>query len=193
MTTDMTTEMAADLAADMDSADDTTADYLWTRRQNLKLRALSNRLYQQDRARVHELREGAVKAASLIAGSVALANVVDQTTIQVCVSVIFAGTAASLVFGWGVKARDAARRAAEWTALDADIDEAGERTFTEANLDHWAARCSKLEAGEPSCNQGMWQDAFDRACRTLAMKPDLPGQNEDLRKFGFLWRSVIVP
>ena len=40
-------------------------DYLWNRRQALKVRALSNRLYQLERQRVMELREGLVKVASL--------------------------------------------------------------------------------------------------------------------------------
>lgn len=153
------------------AADDLFADYLWGRRMDLKLRALCNRLYQQDRWRIHEMREGAVKAASLLAGSVALARVLDQTTLQICLAIIFSGTAMSLVFGWSGKARDAARRAAEWSGLDHDIDAAGEHGFTEAQIDAWAARANKIESGEPAMHPGLHERAYLRACASLGMTP----------------------
>ena len=146
--------------------------YLWSRREALRLRALTNRLYQQDRWRILERREGLVKAASLIAGSVALTRVVDPGVVNGCIAVIFAGTAASLVFGWGQKARDAAKRASEWTALERDMEQKGERGFTEADLNTWAARANDVEAGEPAMNSVLFERAYQRACKSLGATPE---------------------
>ncbi len=150
---------------------DDNLQYLWDRRQALKLRALTNRLYQQERSRLLELREGLVKAASLIAGSVALSRVVDPQVVSLCVAAIFAGTSASLVFGWGAKSRDAMRRAVEWTSLERDIDAAGERGFTEAQLNTWSARACEIEVGEPAMNPGLHERAYGRACESLGLAP----------------------
>jgi|CXWL01.1.fsa_nt_gi hypothetical protein len=144
---------------------------LWNRRQALKLRALSNRLYQQDRWRLLERREGMVKVASLLAGSVALSRVLDPTVVNACVAVIFAGTSASLVFGWSAKARDASRRAADWTALERDIEAAGERQFTEQQLDAWTGRAAEIEAGEAGMNRALYERAYARACEALGLTP----------------------
>jgi hypothetical protein len=99
--------------------------YLCNRRLDLKVRILTNTLYQQERQRIMEWREGIVKAASLIAGSVAIWRIVDAQLVMACLAVIFCGTAGSLVFGWGAKARDAAKRAAEWIAIDDDVERSG--------------------------------------------------------------------
>lgn len=144
---------------------------LWHRRQALKLRALSNRLYQQDRGRLLEWREGMVKVASLLAGSVALSRVLDPAVVNACIAVIFAGTSASLVFGWSGKARDASRRAADWTALERDIEAAGERQFTEQQLDGWTAGAAQLEAGEASPSRTLYERAYSRACESLGLTP----------------------
>lgn len=144
---------------------------LWNRRQALKLRALSNRLYQQERGRLLEWREGAVKVASLMAGSVALSRVLDPAVVNACIAVIFAGTCASLVFGWSAKARDASRRAADWTVLERDIEAAGERQFTELNLDAWTARAAEIEAGEAGVSRTLHERTYTRACEALGLTP----------------------
>jgi hypothetical protein len=148
--------------------------YLWNRRQALKVRALTNRLYQQDRWRLFEWREGAVKAASLIAGSVALARVADQHVVNACLAAIFAGTSASLVFGWGAKARDASRRAAEWATLERDMEAQGERTFTKEHLNTWHARAADAEANEPALHPALFERAYLRACEALGVQPSQP-------------------
>jgi hypothetical protein len=145
--------------------------YLWNRRVDLRLRVLTNQLYQQDRQRRLELLEGAVKVLSLLAGSAALAKMADPMAVQVAAAVLFGANSASLVFGWGTRARDASRRASDWAALDHDIQAVGERTFTEAHLAAWSARCSVIETGEPAANAVLLERSMRRACAALGAKP----------------------
>lgn len=152
-------------------ATDIEHEYLHQRRFDVRLHVRMNRLYQQQRQSAMEAREGAVKVASLLAGSVALARVADPWAVQIAAAVIFAGTAASLVFGWGNKARDAARRSSDWTSLERDINAAGERTFTEDQLDEWAARCVEIEAAEPTQNARMLDAAYLKAAEGLGVEP----------------------
>ena len=135
-----------------------------------------------------EFREGLVKVASLIAGSVALARVLDPLVITWCIAVIFAGTAGSLVFGWGAKARDAAKRASEWVALDKDIEAAGERHFTEQQLNEWTARCNEVESSEPAANSLLLDECHRRACNALGSDAE-----SDNRRFRAWLRPVMIP
>lgn len=149
------------------AAHDPEWTYLHSVRHQLKMRVLMNRMYQQERARYMEMREGGVKVASLIAGSVTLAAVAAPDVVRACAAVIFAGTAASLVFGWANKSRDASRRAVEWIALDRDIAAAGERHFTEEQLNIWTARCNEIEAGEPAPNPVLLERCYRAAAAAL--------------------------
>ncbi len=163
-------------------------DYLCTKRAALRLRTLSNRLYQQERQRMMETREGLVKAASLLSGSVALASIAQKEVIQFAVAIITVGTVLSLVFGWGNKARDAAKRATEWANLDRDIEAQGERTFTEEMLGAWFARCNEIEATEPAQNAVLFEKSSRRACEALRHTPSEGGPS------GWRWRiPVVIP
>lgn len=157
-----------------DEPTDAEWTYLMERRAELKVRTLSNRLYQQERRRIFELREGWVKAASLVAGSVAIARIAHSDVVAYAGAVIFTGTAASLVFGWGTKGRDAAERSAQWAKLDQDIEHAGERDFKEQQLNAWAARCNEIEAGEPAPNPRLFARCEVRACASLGRVPHGP-------------------
>ena len=168
--------MEPDVAHTVASSSDVEWDYLHSRRCRVVLRALSNRLYQQDRARIMERREGLVKAASLVAGSFAFANVVDPAAVKVSAAVIFAGTALSLVFGWGNKARDSMKRVNDWVSLERDIEAAGERRFSEEQVDQWTARCNEIEAGEPASNERRFELAYLRACEALGQTPPEPAR-----------------
>ena len=95
---------------------------LWERRYEIKERALLNRMYQQERRRFYEGREGFIKAVSILAGSIAFANVADPAIIKWCAAFITGFSTASLVFGFGEKARDSVKRSAEWTQLERDIE-----------------------------------------------------------------------
>lgn len=161
-------------------------EYLCKRRYEIRVRSLSNRIYQQERCRHFEMREGGFKVASLVAGSAVLANAADPLLVTIAACVIFAGTAASLVFGWSRKARDAASRADQWIALDREIEAAGERGFTEAQLDGWAGRCNAIEAGEPAMHAVLFERAYRLALKALGGSATTEGP------IGFRWRPVVM-
>ena len=145
--------------------------YLWRRRNEIKVRTLTNRLYQQERQRIFELREGAVKAASIFASTVAFANLTHPEIIKWCAAVVSVGSIAALVFGFGNKARDSAKRSTEWTHLERDIDAAGQRDFTEAQLSQWESQANEIEAGEPAPHPGLLECCYQRACTSLGATP----------------------
>jgi hypothetical protein len=128
-------------------------------------------MYHQERQRIFELREGVVKATAILAGSIGFSKVADQAVIQWCAVAITFSSAASLVFGFGNKARDSAKRNVEWAQLERDIEAVGEREFTEEQINHWAARCNEIEAGEPALHPGLLERAYLRACDSLESQP----------------------
>lgn len=181
-------EVAAKPAeAAADPLADTEWHYLCDRRGHLRVHVLANRLYQQERQRVFELREGMVKVVSLVAGSVAFVRVADPQMLQVCSAVLVIATSAALVFGWGAKARDAAKRCADWTGLDRDIARTGERHFEERDLDEWQARCCEVESNEPAPNLVLWERSYGRACSSLGRNADKDGA-----PWGTRWRPPFL-
>jgi len=158
-----------------DSADDTVAqsqyDYLWGRRAAIKLRVLNNRLYHQERQRIFETREGAIKVISILAGSLIFSKLANPDIVLWGAAAVTVSSAVSLVFGFGSKARDSAKRSAEWTLLGRDIEQPGERDFTEVQLASWAARCNEIEVGEPMAHPGLWERCYQRACNSLGQTP----------------------
>jgi hypothetical protein len=145
--------------------------YLWDRRSDLRLRALMNRIYYQERQRIFEWRDGIVKVVAILAGSVSFANLANTEIIKFCVTAITVTSAASLVFGFGTKARDSARRSADWALLERDMERVGERNYTEEQLNEWTARCNEIEAGEPSSHPGLMERSYLRACAAMGSKP----------------------
>lgn len=146
-------------------------EYLHQRRFDVRLRAATNRIYQQRRAALMDMRERLVKASSLIAGSAAFVSVTHPDVIRIGALVIFAGSALSLVFGWGMKARDAADRASKWATLEGEIEAKGARGFAESDIDRWAASCSETERGEPAANRRLFERAYRQACQSLGASP----------------------
>lgn len=146
--------------------------YLCGRRHELLFKVQMNRRYQLGRQAAMEFREGLVKVCSLIAGSVAFAKVSNPDVVQVMAAIIFCGTAASMVWGWGNKSRDASRRASQWIGLLRDIQAAGERTFTEAQLDAWAAEANEIEMSEPPPNRRLLEQAHHDTEKQFQEKPD---------------------
>ena len=143
--------------------------YLWNKHHQLKLRVLANRIYQQERQRRFEFREGIIKAMSIIAGTVAFANVTNQNLLIIkwCLFLITAFNIFALVFGYGNKARDSGKRAVDWTLLERDMEIVGERDFTESQLNQWIARCNEIEAGEPASHHVLMEICTERACNSL--------------------------
>lgn len=151
------------------------SQHLWQSRYDIKIRALMNRLYYQERQRIFEAREGMVRAASILAGSVAFAKIADPAVVQWCAALITVGSTLSLVFGYGNKARDSVKRSTEWAQLERDIDQVGERDFTEAQINQWRARANDLEAGEPAAHRVLLERCYERAVEALG------GKAEDIR------------
>jgi len=145
----------------------TDAEYLWQRRHDIKVRALTNRIYYQERQRIFEWRESFIKAASILAGSIAFAKISSPEIIQWCTAFITAASTASLVFGYGNKARDSVKRSAEWAQLERDIEQVGERGFTEDHINHWFARANDIEAGEPAAHRILFERCYERAVEAL--------------------------
>ncbi|MDD5322754.1 MAG: hypothetical protein PHD43_19510 [Methylococcales bacterium] len=148
-------------------------DYLWQRRYDVKVRALMNRMYYQERQRIFEWREGFIKAASILAGSIAFANVTDPEIIKWCAVFITAASTFSLVFGYGNKARDSVKRSAEWAQLERDIEQVGERDFTEENINQWFARANDIEAGEPAAHRILLERSYERAVEILGGEAEI--------------------
>jgi hypothetical protein len=92
---------------------ETINEYLWQKRYDIKVRALTNRICYQERGRLFEFREGFIKAASIVAGSVALARVAEPEIIQLCAAFITFTSTLSLAFGYGQKARESIKFSAE--------------------------------------------------------------------------------
>ncbi len=149
----------------------TDFEYLFNRRCDIRQRALANRIYYQERQRIFELREGFIKVVSILAGSYAFAKMADPAIVGWCAIAITTSSAASLVFGFGTKARDSAKRAAEWVMLERDIELPGERNFTEDQLSLWASRCNEIEAGEPAAHPALLERANKRACEAMGSNP----------------------
>jgi hypothetical protein len=146
-------------------------DYLSNRRSDIRLRALMNRMYYQERQSIFEFRDGAAKAISLISGSIAFANVANPMIVKWAAAAVTITGIASLVFGFGNKARESAKRSAEWALLERDMESTGERDFTEQDLNDWAARCNEIEAGEPAPHPGLLERCYLRACAALGSTP----------------------
>jgi hypothetical protein len=146
---------------------ETINEYLWQKRYDIKVRALTNRIYYQERGRLFEFREGFIKATSIVAGSVALARVAEPEIIQLCAAFITFASTLSLVFGYGQKARDSIKFSAEWALLEREIDQAGERDFTEHQINTWFARANEIEASEPSAHKRLLKRCHQRAVTAL--------------------------
>jgi hypothetical protein len=152
--------------------------YLWDRRASIRVRALMSRFYYQERQRIFETREGVVRAISILGGSLAFTKLfgadakwLNLDVQQWCAAIITATGAGSLVFGFGTKARDSAKRSAEWAMLERDIEMTGERDFTEADINKWAGRCNEIEASAPSLHPVLQEKCYLRACASLGNKP----------------------
>lgn len=169
-------------------APDPESSYLWDRRSNVRLRALANRLYQQERQKHMEWREGLVKVASIVLGSVAFAKVADADALRWLGALVFAASMASLVFGWGNKSRDAGRRQAEWAGLEREIEAAGERGFTEEQVAAWFARANEIEATEPASNHLLFERCYRRACEITGVPP-----NQTVPKPAAWKPTVVLP
>ena len=131
------------------TTDDEGADYLWKRRDVLFHRAQLSSLYHRSRERFFDVADRTSKFATLLSGSAALASITDDG-VRVWLLVAVAITSAlSLAFAFAERARRHADLATKWTLLEADMERAGEREFTDEMLNDWSARRAEIEATEP--------------------------------------------
>lgn len=168
-------------------------DYLWGRRSAIQLRALMCRYYYQERQRIFETREGIIRVIAILGGSVAFsklfgegAKLLTLDLQQWCAALITATSAGSLVFGFGNKARDSAKRSAEWALLERDIELVGQRDFTEADINKWAGRCNEIDASAPAMHPRLKEECYLRACASMGSTPQ---GKADLS----WWRRVCPP
>lgn len=145
----------------------------------IHVRAYANRLYQQDRWRILERRENVVKAASVVLGTAAFADIKgffgqNSELLAVLLLLFVVVNAVALVFQWGAKSRDAAKRSAEWTLLVREMEKAGAAECGPEHLNLWRSRCAEIESGEPSANEYLKWRAIDRACETLDAEKIVP-------------------
>lgn len=168
-------------------------DYYWARRNDVMVRALTNRFYQQERQRKMEFREAAIKIVALVSGSASFATLPALTSIgphlpAIAGAVVVVATTCSMVFGFASKARDAAKRATEWAMLDRDIHSIGPQIFTADQVNSWAARCNEIEAGEPAPNYLLLQRSYERACEAIGATPSKIGS-----KFNKFLPIILIP
>ena len=150
------------------TVNDLDQDYLWNRRHQLRVRVLSNLLYQQERQAVMDLRDRAAKAGTLIAGTAVFAQwTMSSGWLKSLGALVGIFSLISFVFAFSAKAQDAAKRAGEWNALNGEIEKAGERTFDDEMLNNWYARVGDIERGEPAANKALFQQCYERACLLL--------------------------
>lgn len=118
------------------------------------------------------MRDNAIRAASIIAGSAAIVNIANPEYLKPLLAIITVGNVLSLVFGFGAKSRDSAKRQTDWTKLEEDISAVGARDYTEVQLNEWEARCNSIEAGEPAPNTKLFERCYTRACAALGGTPE---------------------
>jgi len=151
---------------------DTELGYLWKRHHQLRVRVLSNLLYQQERQSVMQWRDQTAKFGTLLGGTAIFAHwSVASQHVQMLGAAVGVLSLISLTFSFAAKAQDAARRAAHWGDLNREIERAGERVFDEAMLNQWFARADEIEHGEPAQNKGLFQTCYERACMLLGGEP----------------------
>ena len=152
---------------------------------NVHVRAYANRLYHQERWRILERRENSVKALSVVLGTAAFAEIkgiLPNGEVPLLPFFVFAfvvANAVSLVFQWGSKARDSAKRSAEWTQLEKDLEKVGPRKADDEKVTAWNARAAEIEAGEPAINQHLMWRSINRACVALGAEQEQQAKGWD--------------
>ncbi len=122
--------------------------YLWNKRDTHLHTARVSTLYHRKRERFFDLLDKCTKAATVLAGASLLSELVKDHLPFVAACISGAGLL-SLVFGYSDRKQRHRELAESFALLCAEIEEAGEKSFTEAQLDVWAARIWSINAKEP--------------------------------------------
>lgn len=124
------------------------SDYLWVRRhQALHLSQVSYR-YHRKRQRFFDLLAKGTQALTVLLGASLLGESVKAHLPLVASAISGLGLLA-LVFGYSDRKQDHKEFAKAFATVQASIEGAGERDFTEAMIDAWDAELSMLNSREP--------------------------------------------
>jgi hypothetical protein len=125
-------------------------NYLWKKRHAVLYHAELSSLYHRKRERFFALFDRGSKAFALIAGTAAFSSLLETAEAKSYAGLVVAlVTIPGLVFGWADKARLHSDLAQKFTQIQAEIAQAGERDFTEQQLNEWSAKLRLIEATEP--------------------------------------------
>lgn len=122
------------------------SDYLWKTRFDILYQVRLSALYHKKRESFYDLCDKLTKLAVIIGGSAVVAN--TDYTAEIGIAVAIAG-ALSLVFDYGVKARNHAQLAHDYGLIEVAVEKTGERDFTENDLNQWRGNLTSLESKEP--------------------------------------------
>jgi len=171
--------------------DNGTREQLW---RDVLVQVRTNVQYQQYRRNILERRENLVKVVSVVLASGAfldvkgvIGGVLTQTppnpppvgpgsggTAMLWIAVPLLGIVFAnvwgLVFQWGAKSRDAAKRFDSWTAFEASVHKVGLVSFDEDDLRRWNSEMIELETGEPKVNTYLARRA-EREARRILQNP----------------------
>jgi hypothetical protein len=122
------------------------SDYLWQSRFDILYQVRLSALYHRKREGFYDLLDKLTKLAVIVGGSAVFANTSQSSEIGIAVAI--AG-ALSLVFDYGVKARNHAQLAQDYGLLESEIEKTGERDFSEKDTNQWHSNLAKIESKEP--------------------------------------------
>lgn len=103
-------------------------------------------LYHRKRERFYDLMDKFTKLVAIVGGFAVFAN--GEYVAEIGITVAIVG-ALSLVFDYGMKARNHAEFAHDYGLIEADIAKVGERDFIEQDIKVWDAKLVSLESKEP--------------------------------------------
>lgn len=124
-------------------------DHLWKRRHATVYRIELSSCYHRKRERFFDIVDKFIKAIAIIGGSVAFANVSDDSTLKIAGITVAVTSTLALVFGFADQSKRHSELARNFHQLEAEIVRHGERSFTEEDLNLWDERIQLLEASEP--------------------------------------------
>jgi len=128
---------------------DANDGYLWPRRESVLYRVQLSTLYHRKRERFLAFLDRAVSAIAIVGGSAAFANLGGPGYAKLAAAVIALTSTIGLVFGLGERARRHSELARQFLDLEAQMILAGERDFSEADVNRWDATVRAIEASEP--------------------------------------------
>ena len=128
---------------------DVEEGWLWDKREGILTRAELSTLYHRKLERVLSRTDRLIKLLSLIGGSAAIARVATTDVIVAIGLTIAIANGLGLVMAFADRSRKHAELASSFKLLEREIVAAGERDFTERDLNQWEASLREIEAGEP--------------------------------------------